>query len=203
MYSYVKRLLDIFFALVISLFFLPFGMIIALLIMLESKGSALFVQRRPGKGGKMFGVYKFRTMKIQTDPCENIADTHRITPFGNILRKSSLDEIPQMINIIKGDMSFIGPRPLLEEYIPRYSPNQMRRHEVRPGITGWAQVNGRNAISWEEKFDLDVWYVDHQSFRLDAKIFVMTFQTILRRRGVNQSQNTTMLPFMGSNKDEG
>jgi sugar transferase EpsL len=158
----------------------------------------LFRQTRPGMGGKPFLMYKFRTMTDQRDTAGNLLpDEKRLTRFGKFLRSTSLDELPELINVLKGEMSLVGPRPLLMEYLGRYSPEQARRHEVRPGITGWAQVNGRNAISWEEKFKLDVWYVDNRSLWLDIKILWMTFVKVFKREGISQEGQATAEKFMG------
>lgn len=158
----------------------------------------LFVQQRPGLNGQPFGVYKFRSMldAVDADGCD-LTDEQRLTRFGKWLRRSSLDELPQLINVLRGDMSLVGPRPLLIEYLPLYTPEQARRHEVRPGITGWAQVNGRNAISWEEKFALDVWYVDHQSLALDMKIAWLTLRKVLVRAGISAAGEATVSKFTG------
>ena len=163
-------------------------------------GSVIFKQRRPGKDGKIFTVYKFRTMSEKTED-ENgreLSDVERMTKIGSFLRKTSLDELPQLFNVLKGDMSFIGPRPLLCEYLELYTPYQMRRHEVLPGISGLAQVNGRNAITWEEKFDYDVYYVDHMSFWLDLRILFKTIKNTLKRADINCSDNNTMEKFRGT-----
>lgn len=165
----------------------------------SSPGPAVFRQKRPGKNGKIFTIAKFRTMRIETEKNGRpLTDMGRMTRIGNVLRKLSLDELPQLWNVLKGEMSFIGPRPLLVEYLPRYSPEQARRHEVRPGITGWAQVNGRNALTWEQKFDLDIYYVEHMSFMLDARIVLLTTAAVFRRSGINQGEGNTMEVFMGS-----
>ena len=165
----------------------------------DPKGPVLFKQRRPGKDAKIFTVYKFRTMRVETErDGRPLSDMERITKVGAFLRKISIDELPQLFNIIRGEMSFIGPRPLLVEYLDYYTPEQMRRHEVMPGISGWAQVNGRNAISWEEKFKYDVWYVDNMSFLLDLKIVFLTIYNILKREGINNSKWDTMPLFTGS-----
>lgn len=194
----IKRILDLFFALLIGVIFLPFGLIISICIMMESEGPVFFQQERVGKNCKIFRIYKFRTMRRETKRGEkSLSDMERMTKVGTFLRKTSLDEMPQILNILKGDMSFIGPRPLLVEYISRYTEYQMRRHEVEPGISGWAQVNGRNAISWEEKFEYDVWYVNHNSFFLDCKIFLRTIWTLFNRLGVNKSSGVTMEEFLG------
>jgi len=158
----------------------------------------LFIQVRPGLNSKPFRLLKFRTMTNQRDANgELLPDAQRLTPFGRWLRSSSIDELPGLVNILRGEMSFIGPRPLLMQYLPLYSPEQARRHAVKPGFSGWAQINGRNAISWEEKFRLDVWYVDHQSFWLDLRIFVITIWKVLRRKGISAAGEATMTPFVG------
>jgi len=159
----------------------------------------IFKQKRPGLNGKTFNFYKFRTMTNEKDENGNLlADKDRLTSFGKFLRKTSLDELPSLWNVLKGDMSLVGPRPLLMEYLPLYSDKQMRRHEVKPGITGWAQINGRNAISWEEKFKLDIWYVDNQSFWFDIKIIFLTIWKVLKREGISHSGFATMEKFKGS-----
>jgi sugar transferase EpsL len=161
--------------------------------------SVLFIQQRPGLHGKPFPLYKFRTMSNGWDPKGNLLpDKERMTKLGKFLRSTSLDELPELFNVLKGDMSLVGPRPLLMEYLPLYTPDQARRHEVKPGITGWAQVNGRNAISWEEKFKLDVWYVENQSFWLDLKILWMTLFKVFRREGISQEGQATMEKFKGT-----
>jgi lipopolysaccharide/colanic/teichoic acid biosynthesis glycosyltransferase len=166
-------------------------------------GPVLFRQTRPGQHGRPFTMYKFRTMTDERDADGNLLpDVQRLTGFGRFLRSTSLDELPALFNVLKGEMSLVGPRPLLMEYLPIYSPEQVRRHEVRPGITGWAQVNGRNAISWEEKFKLDVWYVDNRSFWLDMKILWLTVDKVLRRDGISQEGGVTMEKFCGSNPEE-
>ncbi|MCD6155503.1 MAG: sugar transferase [Candidatus Atribacteria bacterium] len=197
-YPYVKRVLDFIFAVILLVLASPIMLLAAIAIKLEDpKGPVLFKQNRPGKNAKIFTVYKFRTMRVETErDGKPLTDMERMTKVGSILRKTSIDELPQLFNIIRGEMSFIGPRPLLVQYLEFYTPEQMRRHEVTPGISGWAQVNGRNAISWEEKFEYDVWYVDNQSFMLDLKIFFMTILNVLKGEGINYSQNDTM-PFLG------
>ncbi|MEA5005217.1 MAG: sugar transferase [Rikenellaceae bacterium] len=171
----------------------------ALLLIVNKNAGAVFLQTRPGKNGKLFKVVKFKTMNEKRDNYGNLLpDNERITPIGKVIRSLSLDEIPQLINVLKGDMSLVGPRPLLVEYLPLYSKEQARRHEVKPGITGWAQVNGRNAITWEQKFEYDVWYVDHLSFWLDMKILFLTIRRVFFRDGINASKNLTMEPFKGS-----
>jgi len=167
----------------------------------DPKGPVLFRQKRPGKDAKIFEIYKFRTMKVETErDGRKLSDMERMTKVGSVLRKTSIDELPQLFNIIKGEMSFIGPRPLLVEYLKYYSCEQMRRHEVIPGISGWAQVNGRNATTWEERFKNDVWYVDNVSFKLDFRIFFMTIYNILSRKGINNSEDDTMPIFGDTNR---
>lgn len=197
--NFIKRFLDLIFALALSVPAIPVLFIAAVLTRLSSKGSAFFVQQRPGMSGRIFKIYKLRTMTSERDSRGNLLpDIERITGTGRLLRKLSIDELPQLFNIIKGQMSFIGPRPLLVRYLEHYTPEQMRRHEVLPGITGWAQVNGRNAISWEEKFQLDVWYVDNMSLLMDIKIVLMTIKNIIARKDVNSSESDTMPLFTGS-----
>lgn len=180
----------------------PF-LIIAILVRSKLGSPIIFKQQRPGLYGKKFHVYKFRTMTDEKDKEGNfLPDDVRLTSFGKLLRKLSLDELPQLINVVKGDISLVGPRPLLMEYLPLYTAEQARRHEVRPGITGWAQVNGRNAISWEDKFKLDVWYVDNQSFWLDIKILLLTVIKVFKSEGISQQGHVTMQKFTGSNPNK-
>ena len=168
------------------------------LLLLTIRTPIFFKQKRPGLHNAPFTFYKFRTMTNEKDNNGKLLpDEKRLTKFGNIFRKTSLDELPSLWNVLKGDMSLVGPRPLLMEYLPLYSKEQMRRHEVKPGITGWAQVNGRNAISWDEKFKFDIWYVENQSLRLDIKIIILTIWKVLKREGINQKGNTTMEKFRG------
>ena len=163
----------------------------------------IFKQKRPGLNEKTFTIFKFRTMVHLRDEDDNLlSDKDRITPLGCFLRKTSLDELPELINVIKGDMSIVGPRPLLMEYLPLYNKQQKKRHTVKPGITGWAQVNGRNAISWEEKFDLDVWYVENQTLFLDIKILFVTFFNVIRQKGISAGNHVTAFPFTGEKKNE-
>lgn len=198
----IKRLLDIFLALILGIPALLIVGAAAILIHLETGGSAFFVQTRPGLHGKPFQLYKLRSMISETEKNgKPLSDMERVTKTGRIIRMLSIDELPQLLNILKGDMSFIGPRPLLMQYLPLYNEEQARRHLVRPGVSGWAQVNGRNALSWEGKFKLDTWYVDNISFRLDIKIVWMTIVNILKRKGINAGEDTTMQPFQG-NKHE-
>lgn len=183
----------------VLIIFSPILVIIGFCIFLIIGIPILFVQERPGYKNKVFNFIKFRTMTNAIDAKGNLLpDEKRLTKFGNYLRKMSLDELPSLWNVLKGDMSLVGPRPLLIEYLPLYSEEQARRHDVRPGITGWAQINGRNAISWEEKFELDVWYVEHQSFWLDLKIIFLTIFKVLRQEGISQSEHTTMEKFHGT-----
>ena len=193
----MKRLLDICVALGALIVLFPIILVTALISRLVQGSPVLFSQPRPGKDGKIFVLRKFRTMKTGDG-----SDEARLTGWGSFLRKTTLDELPQLWNILKGDMSLVGPRPLLVEYLPLYSPEQGRRHDVRPGLTGWAQVKGRNSLSWEDKFEYDVWYVDHQSFFLDLKIIFLTFVTVLARKGINQEGSATMERFTGSQKPE-
>jgi len=182
------------------LFFLtPVFLVLGVLVRVKLGSLVLFRQIRPGLHGKPFLLLKFRTMTDARDDDGNLLpDSERLTRFGRFLRKTSLDELPELWNVLKGDMSLVGPRPLLMQYLDRYTPEQARRHEVKPGMTGWAQVNGRNALTWEEKFKLDVWYVDHQSFWLDMKIIAMTVWKVLRREGISQTGQATAEEFMGN-----
>ena len=200
--KYIKRLLDFIFAIILLIILSPIMLIATMAIKAEDpKGPVLFRQKRPGKDAKIFEIYKFRTMKVETErDGRKLSDMERMTKAGSVLRKTSIDELPQLFNIIKGEMSFIGPRPLLVEYLKYYSCEQMRRHEVIPGISGWAQVNGRNATTWEERFKNDVWYVDNVSFKLDFRIFFMTIYNILSRKGINNSEDDTMPIFGDTNR---
>jgi sugar transferase EpsL len=181
----------------------PFLLLVALAVRIKHGSPVLFKQARPGKGGETFLIYKFRTMTDERDTSgQLLPDEKRLTTLGRFLRSTSLDEFPELINVLTGEMSLVGPRPLLMEYLPLYTPEQARRHEVRPGITGWAQVNGRNAISWEEKFKLDVWYVDNQSLLLDLKILWLTLQKVLTRDGISHEGQATMEKFMGTSAEE-
>jgi len=200
MYRYFfKRLIDLILAIIGFMIFFPFFLIIIISLFFFNRGKVFFIQERPGKKGKSFYVVKFKTMNDKRDSNGQLLPDHqRITVAGRFIRTTSLDEIPQLINVIKGDMALIGPRPLLIEYLPLYNKTQARRHEVRPGITGWAQINGRNAISWERKFDFDVWYVDHISFGLDIRILWLTFVKVFKREGINSGADATMGMFRGS-----
>jgi lipopolysaccharide/colanic/teichoic acid biosynthesis glycosyltransferase len=203
MYScFLKPLLDTCIALVAFIFLLPVFMLIFVFLWIANSGSSFFTQSRPGKNGTIFKIIKFKTMNDKKDVHGNLLpDDQRLTKIGQIIRKTSLDETPQLLNVIKGDMSMVGPRPLLPQYLDLYSIEQARRHEVKPGITGWAQVNGRNAISWEEKFQLDVWYVEHQSFLLDVKIIFKTFKKVFVSEGISQQGQATTTAFKGSSNE--
>jgi lipopolysaccharide/colanic/teichoic acid biosynthesis glycosyltransferase len=195
----IKNLFDRILALTGLILSAPVFFLVWLALFIANRGEPFFFQSRPGRGGKIFRIVKFRTMNNRRDSNgELLPDSERLTPVGRFVRKTSLDEIPQLINVLKGDMSLIGPRPLLVEYLPLYNAEQARRHEVRPGITGWAQVNGRNAIDWETKFRLDVWYVDHLTFLLDLKILWLTVLKVFRSEGISASNSATMEKFTGS-----
>ena len=197
----IKRLLDFTIALATLLTIGIIIILVAIWLYLANKGAgAFFTQDRPGKNGKIFKVIKFKTMTDERDAQGNLLpDADRLTKVGKFVRSTSIDELPQLINVLKGDMALIGPRPLLPQYLPLYSKEQARRHEVRPGITGWAQVNGRNTISWKRKFELDVWYVDHCSFWLDLKILILTIKKVFVREGISQEGQATMEFFNGNN----
>lgn len=198
----MKRLLDFLVALCALFTLLPIIIVVAVLIRFKLGSPILFTQDRPGLNGKIFKMMKFRSMLDAKDKQGNLLpDDERMTKFGVFLRSTSLDELPGLFNVLKGDMSLVGPRPLLVQYLPLYSPEQARRHNVRPGITGWAQVNGRNAISWEQKFKLDVWYVDNQSLLLDFKILLLTVKKVFVREGISADGHVTIEPFKGSNND--
>lgn len=201
MYRYfLKRCIDFVFVLGALLVIWPILLVIAIWLYFANKGAgAFFLQERPGKDGKIFKVIKFKSMTDERDAeGKLLPDRQRLTRVGRFIRLTSIDELPQLINVLKGDMALIGPRPLLVRYLSLYNEKQARRHEVRPGITGWAQVNGRNAISWEEKFDYDVWYVDHVSLWLDLKIVLLTIKKVFVREGINSGTAATMEPFRGS-----
>lgn len=194
-----KRAFDLVMSITALLVLLPFQVMIAFLIRAKLGSPVCFRQQRPGLYGKPFTLHKFRTMTDARDADgQLLPDAGRLRAFGCFLRSASLDELPELWNVVRGEMSLVGPRPLLMQYLDRYTPEQMRRHEVRPGISGWAQVNGRNALSWEEKFELDVWYVDNVSFWLDLKIIVLTLWKIVRRDGISQEGHATMVEFMGT-----
>lgn len=200
MYStFFKRIIDFIAAFLVLLLFSPILILITLLLSFANNGKPFFFQTRPGKNEKLFKIVKFKTMNDKKDAQGNLlSDEHRLTKIGSFVRKTSLDEIPQLINVLKGDMSLIGPRPLLVHYLPLYSDFQKQRHNIRPGITGWAQINGRNAISWEQKFEYDVWYVAHCSFLLDVKILFLTAKKVFVREGISQDGQATMEVFKGS-----
>ena len=198
--NYLKRFLDFLISAAVLLIIWPILLLITIFLHFANRGAgAFFTQSRPGKNGKIFKVIKFKTMTDERDANGNLLpDAQRLTKVGKFIRSTSLDELPQLINVLKGNMALIGPRPLLPEYLPLYSKEQARRHEVRPGITGWAQVHGRNAISWQEKFKLDVWYVDHCSLVVDLKIIWLTVMKVVKREGISSATSATMEPFKGN-----
>ena len=198
---FVKRLIDFIIVFCVLMVIWPILLVISIWLYFANKGAGVFfTQERPGKCGKIFRVIKFKTMTDErNEDGILLPDEKRLTKLGKFIRSTSIDELPQLINVLKGDMSLIGPRPLLPQYLPLYSEEQARRHEVRPGITGWAQVNGRNAISWTKKFELDVWYVDHCSFLLDMEILFMTIKKVFIREGISSTTSVTMEPFTGNN----
>lgn len=198
---FLKRLFDFIIVLVVLIVIWPILLIIGIWLHFANHGAgAFFLQERPGKNGKIFKVIKFKTMTDERDSSGNLlSDEQRLTPIGRFIRSTSIDELPQLINVLKGDMALIGPRPLLVQYLPLYTAEQARRHEVRPGITGWAQCHGRNAISWQEKFKLDVWYVDHVSLMVDLKVIFITIKKVLLREDINSLTSATMELFDGTN----
>lgn len=201
MYYFFRRMLDICIALVLFFLLLPALLVTALLIRLKLGSPVLFCQIRPGLHGIPFKMYKFRTMLDQFDDAGvPLSDDKRLTSFGSVLRSTSIDELPELYNVLKGDMSLIGPRPLLMEYLPLYNDHQKRRHEVRPGITGWAQVHGRNSISWDDKFNFDVWYVDNYSLTVDVKIILLSIKSVLSREGVSAEGHVTTSKFIGNDQ---
>ena len=198
-YSLLKKSCDLAFAIVAAVMLSPLLFLVCCLSYLKLGRPLLFIQRRPGRCGRSFLLLKFRTMTNARDPSGDLLpDSKRLTSYGHWLRSTSIDELPGLINILRGEMSFIGPRPLLMQYLPLFTPEQARRHDVKPGFSGWAQINGRNALSWEEKFRLDVWYVDHQSFWLDLSIFLITIWKVIRREGISAAGEATMAPFTGA-----
>lgn len=197
---FFKRVIDFLASLLGFVILLPLFLVITLFLCFANQGHPFFFQRRPGKNGKVFSIIKFKTMNDKKDSQgQLLPDEVRLTAVGRFVRKTSLDEIPQLLNVIKGDMSLIGPRPLLTDYLHLYNQFQNRRHEVKPGITGWAQVNGRNAISWDKKFEYDVWYVDHMSFWLDCRIIFKTIRKVIKSEGINAENGNTKEPFNGYN----
>lgn len=197
--SFLKPIIDFLAALLGFIFLLPIFLTFTFLLFIVNQGKPFFFQSRPGKNGNIFKVIKFKTMNDKKDANgELLPDADRLTPVGSFVRKTSLDEIPQLLNVIKGDMSLVGPRPLLVEYLPLYNKEQSRRHDVKPGITGWAQVNGRNAISWDQKFEYDVWYVDRISLALDLKILCMTISKVFKTEGISAEGQATMTKFEGN-----
>lgn len=198
----MKRFFDFSVSLILVVMLFPLFIMVALVVKHKLGSPLLFRQMRPGFKGRPFKIYKFRSLIDEKDEKGNLLpDDERFTPFSSLLRRSSLDELPELINVLKGDMSLVGPRPLLMQYLERYDEVQARRHDVRPGITGWAQVNGRNAVSWEEKFKMDVWYVDHQNLCLDLKILMRTLNQVYQQHGIHQKGHVTAAEFMGSTKD--
>ena len=201
--TYIKRITDLTLTFFGMLFLLPIFLLIILIVKINLGSPIFFIQKRPGLNGKVFNIYKFRTMINKSDKYGNLlSDEKRLTKFGKFLRSTSLDELPELINVLKGDMSLVGPRPLLVEYLPLYSKRQSIRHEVKPGITGWAQINGRNAISWNEKFELDVWYVYNLSIGLDIKILWLTLKKVILRNDISHNNHVTMNKFKGNIKND-
>jgi len=197
----LKRIFDLFAGIFAIFFLLPIIIVVATAVYIKLGNPVIFVQKRPGRNGVPFNMIKFRTMLNLKDSFgRDLPDAMRLTRFGKFLRSASLDELPEIWNIVKGDMSFVGPRPLLMEYLPLYTEDQARRHDLRPGITGWAQINGRNSLSWEEKFKLDVWYVDNRTFLIDMRIILLTMFRVLQRHGISADGSATMPPFKGKNQ---
>lgn len=195
----LKSTIDFLIAIIGLVIFAPIFIIITILLYIINNKSPFFIQIRPGKNEVLFKIIKFKTMNDKKDENGNLlSDAKRLTKLGSIIRKTSLDELPQLLNVFKGDMSLIGPRPLLPEYLPLYNEHQKRRHEVKPGITGWAQINGRNAICWKQKFEYDVWYVDNYSFKLDVKILIKTIIKTIKKEGINSANSVTINPFNGN-----
>ncbi len=196
--KYIKRVLDFIISLLALTALSPLLLVLTLVGAVKMRGNPFFVQERPGRNGRVFRLIKLRSMTNEKKNGELLPDEERLTGYGRFLRRTSLDELPELLNILVGHMSIVGPRPLLVKYLPLYNEHQARRHEVRPGLTGWAQVNGRNSITWEQKFDYDVWYVDHVSFALDVRIVMMTVRSVLKREGISGENNATMAEFEGS-----
>jgi len=198
--KFTKRIIDVFLSLLIIILLSPLILIVFVVLSFSNSGRVFFKQQRPGLNEKIFVLRKFKTMNDRKDSeGKLLPDSMRLTKMGKFIRSTSLDELPQLFNVLVGDMSLVGPRPLLIKYLPLYSIEQKRRHKVRPGITGWAQVNGRNAISWNKKFELDVWYVDNQSFALDLKVLLLTLQKVFQRKGITSANSATTEPFNGEN----
>jgi undecaprenyl phosphate N,N'-diacetylbacillosamine 1-phosphate transferase len=196
---FFKILIDKAVALIVLLLASPVLLFATIALWIANHGKPFFIQKRPGKDNRIFSIIKFKTMNDKKDSSGHLlSDAERLTPVGKWVRKTSIDELPQLINVLKGDMSLIGPRPLLVEYLPLYNERQIRRHEVRPGITGWAQINGRNTVDWPQRFEMDVWYVDNLSFWLDVKIVIKTIQKVIKSEGVNSATTATMEKFMGN-----
>ena len=196
--KYIKRVLDFIISLLALTVLSPLLLVLTLVGAVKMRGNPFFVQERPGRNGRVFRLIKLRSMTNEKKNGELLPDEERLTGYGRFLRRTSLDELPELLNILVGHMSIVGPRPLLVKYLPLYNEHQARRHEVRPGLTGWAQVNGRNSITWEQKFDYDVWYVDHVSFALDVRIVMMTVRSVLKREGISGENNATRAEFEGS-----
>ena len=196
--KYIKRVLDFIISLLALTVLSPLLLVLTLVGAVKMRGNPFFVQERPGRNGRVFRLIKLRSMTNEKKNGELLPDEERLTGYGRFLRRTSLDELPELLNILVGHMSIVGPRPLLVKYLPLYNEHQARRHEVRPGLTGWAQVNGRNSITWEQKFDYDVWYVDHVSFALDVRIVMMTVRSVLKREGISGENNATIAEFEGS-----
>ncbi|MDR6696785.1 MULTISPECIES: sugar transferase [Chryseobacterium] len=197
---FFKRLIDFMIALMGLILLSPVFIVVMVLLYFANQGKPFFVQARPGLNEKIFHIIKFKTMNDKKDAQGNyLPDSERLTPIGSFIRQTSLDELPQLINVLKGDMAIIGPRPLLPQYLELYNETQRRRHSIRPGITGWAQVNGRNAISWTKKFELDIWYVDHLSFATDCRVIILTLKKVLKKEGINQAHQATVEAFKGNN----
>ncbi|MCI3936490.1 sugar transferase [Chryseobacterium aahli] len=198
--KYLKRAFDFFVAFLGLVILSPVFIIVVIGLYFANDGKPFFLQKRPGLNEKIFNIIKFKTMNDKKDKQGNyLPDSERLTPIGSFIRQTSLDELPQLINVLKGDMSLIGPRPLLPQYLSLYNESQKRRHNIRPGITGWAQVNGRNAISWTMKFELDIWYIDNVSFTTDCKVMFLTLKKVIKKEGINQAQQATVEAFKGNN----
>jgi len=197
---FLKRVIDFLIALIAVILLSPVFIVVTILLYFANQGKPFFIQARPGLNEKIFNIIKFKTMNDKKDNQGNyLPDSERLTPIGSFIRQTSLDELPQLINVLKGDMAIIGPRPLLPQYLSLYNESQKRRHNIRPGITGWAQVNGRNAISWTMKFELDIWYIDNVSFATDCKVMFLTLKKVVKKEGINQAEQATVEAFKGNN----